>query len=1077
MPKINEKSKKQLYEDHLLRNVSFAELGKQYDVSGKTISRYFNDYQKNLTGAQRKSYYVLLHGDNANVEEASNGDAPVASDDKTDVSVDDLKAEHKKLVNILRRRSRTVHGVQSRVLNYDAYRELFYLIEDTSTGFDLEAYLSNWFDNLHLKDHDKGKRLRDRIPNKERIREYAWDQEHCSKEMFDAVMDVYHWDCFVLINAITGMSGKVGDEIIPDPDYTQLYKLIDGFESRLQTSQLYNLDGSKGKTFKFALTIHDRDQKTIEQIFNDAINSKSLFAIRHGNSVDYYLKNNKQPDHRQCITAEDYKLHFGVFEGKTSIRIADVVEPIDIDRMPEDAVSYDIRLKNDVRYDGSPDLLHRFKMPHVHFVANGLNMTMSDWLRITGYTPQQHTVLQLNRASAHDKTKSKGKRNVKRATTKTADTKSFNNQIVYLSHYTEQARSDGKHAYLDYETRIQANFDFKAIYKQFFASGHKDVRMRYDDCNVSELLDLFLVHHEFTYKDIVDPKSAIYYRLKLSSKSDHGQDYKRFFNELGRRIYDVYGGIKDVTYIQGRRGGAGKTLYANYLAHQHIKTDAQGNLARIPVPDVFQVTAGNSNGAAGGFENYTQQHSVLIDEFRPSTVKSIFGDEKGLLTFLDPHSHDLPMVKSRYENMPVSAQHVITTSTTDIFKFWGYMKGQSHEVGTDEQFLRRIKNLQVISRAFSGPYSYRRDFNRQVCVSSDEFKSMMLLHVVRPHGCVPFDMEHSVWDEIVPDNYNGGKMYGFDTLNFSPIKDDYNRNVLDYSTTPVYRLGLPLIGNLDKNCYCPLGYDVQDVLDSSYYVYVVDLNKSNFELKTAMRQLSGRLGLHSWKDLVPKFNERFHLVNIEENRFRRNNQMYNGLWSDEGYNLQGNIDRMFHLYITDMRRNGFLDDINQTVQFSMGNFSRAIRQKLTSASMKDEYVLIGKIAGQWRRIVFDPESALPGDVYMGFYPAGDNDAKYGFTVGDGVYNRSSFKSKSASLSLEDVSEYKRDVEQLVSGANEHDTPLAYLLNSRAFICDDVYKFYVPNSDDDTLSQTELNERISHENTMSIRGTDYLLSLR
>ncbi|MGX5377779.1 Rep family protein [Ligilactobacillus sp. LYQ135] len=240
------------------------------------------------------------------------------------------------------------------------------------------------------------------------------------------------------------------------------------------------------------------------------------------------------------------------------------------------------------------------------------------------------------------------------------------NVLAYLTHKTKNAKKEGKHQY-DPE-KVTANFDYCKHLKKIELKNSRSEQKQSKESK-GEQIDKILKQfaddeigreetvHEMRKVDSLLTAKKIQFLDKIEESKNLDSNYQWKQKKHKKYVLWFYG-----------NAGTGKTSEAN-----HILKNKYGNK--------FFETGGNRDI----FENYSNEHGILIDDFRVSVM-----DYNELLKMLDPYKVEVS-VSSRYHNKELQGELYIVTCPYNPVEFYKQM-GLCGE-DTYDQLARRINMI------------------------------------------------------------------------------------------------------------------------------------------------------------------------------------------------------------------------------------------------------------------------------------------------------------------------------------------------------------------------------------------------
>ncbi|WP_414150585.1 Rep family protein [Acetobacterium carbinolicum] len=238
-----------------------------------------------------------------------------------------------------------------------------------------------------------------------------------------------------------------------------------------------------------------------------------------------------------------------------------------------------------------------------------------------------------------------------------------NNGFAYLTHRTKQSRT--KHQYDP--NLVKSNF----IYQAELDKIREDVMNSKQILSVSVLLDAFY-DGSISKEEIENKLTGSQYSRTKRQIDDIWSKRMQKQAEIWRAKMIAAGEEIKVIWIFGT-AGVGKTSFAKDYAEKTNRPYYLSGSSR----DIFQ--------------NYAGEHTLILDEFRPSVLPY-----QDLLRILDPFGEQV-MAPSRYHDKALSCDLIIITSPYDPLEFYNVIFGKpsTHtknkiQVDSFDQLLRRL---------------------------------------------------------------------------------------------------------------------------------------------------------------------------------------------------------------------------------------------------------------------------------------------------------------------------------------------------------------------------------------------------
>lgn len=241
------------------------------------------------------------------------------------------------------------------------------------------------------------------------------------------------------------------------------------------------------------------------------------------------------------------------------------------------------------------------------------------------------------------------------------------NALAYLTHKTKNAKKEGKHQY-DPE-KVTANFDYCKYLKKIELKNSRSEQKQLKESDreqMGKILKRFSDNYEIGREETVHEMRKVDPILATKNKN--------LLNDIEnlKNLDSIYQWKQEehkkyVLWFYGNTG-TGKTSEAN-----HILKSKYGN-------KIFE-TGGNRDI----FENYSNEHGILIDDFRADVM-----DYNELLKMLDPYKVEVS-VSSRYHNKELQGELYIVTCPYNPVEFYKQM-GLCEE-DTYDQLARRINMI------------------------------------------------------------------------------------------------------------------------------------------------------------------------------------------------------------------------------------------------------------------------------------------------------------------------------------------------------------------------------------------------
>lgn len=280
-------------------------------------------------------------------------------------------------------------------------------------------------------------------------------------------------------------------------------------------------------------------------------------------------------------------------------------------------------------------------------------------------TPHVHVMLELDKSRAVTKVAKQLEDSVEYFESMTKKYKRYGieNGFAYLTHRTKGAEEKYQYSFEE----VKSNFN----YAKYMEKLQHRVKMTNKVSNkefVGKILNDYLTNKvsEIEAKRMVlqyDPLLMQYFLRKLDAvKSTKLEiDADEWFKNRSRDD-----ALKSIIWISGR-GGTGKTVLAKMIARNVVKNE-------------YYLSGSDKDY----FQDYSGEHCVILDEFRPDKVS--YSD---LLKMLDNSRFDVS-APSRYHDKKVLADLIIITSPYDPARY--YQNDESIRPAVDgfEQLERRI---------------------------------------------------------------------------------------------------------------------------------------------------------------------------------------------------------------------------------------------------------------------------------------------------------------------------------------------------------------------------------------------------
>ncbi len=231
-----------------------------------------------------------------------------------------------------------------------------------------------------------------------------------------------------------------------------------------------------------------------------------------------------------------------------------------------------------------------------------------------------------------------------------------NNGFSYLIHETNRARKQVQYN----ASEVTANFDFCKLMEEICA----EIEQAKAKTDINALLDMLLVGG-ITKESVISQLSGSQYARWHRQIDDVNAQRMRNEAEKWRVEMKESGKTVVVIWIFGE-AGTGKTRLAKEYAMKSAPYYITGT-ARDP------------------WQNYGGEHTVIIDELRPSIIP-----HEELLRLLDPFGYDTEVMGgSRFFDKAIAAELIIITSPyspEDFFK----TSALNNDIDKADQLLRRL---------------------------------------------------------------------------------------------------------------------------------------------------------------------------------------------------------------------------------------------------------------------------------------------------------------------------------------------------------------------------------------------------
>lgn len=221
--------------------------------------------------------------------------------------------------------------------------------------------------------------------------------------------------------------------------------------------------------------------------------------------------------------------------------------------------------------------------------------------------------------------------------------------LRYLTHRSENAILDGKHAY-DFELVITKNCDYKEMINKYAPNKTKKVDEDLVD-TLGKRIQLGEITPSQAYEEVEDHYSEDSTEAHKMWRQYHRtweEDRQKYLQDKFEKMKNGDRGFSTV-YIQGR-GATGKSQLAKYLA---INMSSDSTYYNAPAP-----SPNKTYDMLGG---YTGEDITVVNEFD----KSDLGFTEFLNNF-DPHQ--VPMVSSRNKDKKWISTMAIATGSEDFHK-------------------------------------------------------------------------------------------------------------------------------------------------------------------------------------------------------------------------------------------------------------------------------------------------------------------------------------------------------------------------------------------------------------------------
>ena len=228
------------------------------------------------------------------------------------------------------------------------------------------------------------------------------------------------------------------------------------------------------------------------------------------------------------------------------------------------------------------------------------------------------------------------------------------NSMAYITHRTKNASNKYQYSFDD----VKANFDYKKFMDKTF-----------------EHLKLKVIIEQFS-QDILSRRKA---EALLYNKDPYNVD--RNF----KRLDDVESAKGHIGYYKWKDEMQGGKRRERVLWFYGKAGTGKSSAAKRILKQMY----GNyfiSGGGRDVFENYNNEHGILLDDLRPG-----FLNYSDILKMLDPHDFN-SMVSSRYHNKLIQGETYILTCPLDPYEFYTQTRKKENLSFNDkfDQLERRI---------------------------------------------------------------------------------------------------------------------------------------------------------------------------------------------------------------------------------------------------------------------------------------------------------------------------------------------------------------------------------------------------